>query len=73
MNEAQGRGVHAITQTSAVPRSLGIFVYVFIFQTRVQASYEYDREIPWPVLAARPTMIHEKAAETRLAPWCQEE
>jgi hypothetical protein len=48
-------------------------VYVFIFQTRLQASYEYDREIPWPVLAARPTMIHEKAAETRLAPWCQEE
>jgi hypothetical protein len=39
---------------------LGILLYVFIFRTPSQASYKYDRETPWPVLATRPTMIHEE-------------
>ena len=38
----------------------GFLLYVFIFRTPLQASYKYDRETPWPVLATRPTMIHEE-------------
>ena len=29
------------------------------------ASYKYDREIPWPVVATRPTMIHEEGRTAR--------
>src|SRR5256714_382477 len=43
----------------------GLLLYVFIFRTLLQASYEYDRETPWPVLATRSTMIHEEARTAR--------
>ena len=39
----------------------GFLLYVFIFRTPLQARYKYDRETPWPVLATRPTMIHEES------------
>jgi hypothetical protein len=40
-------------------------LYVFIFRTLLQASCTYDRETPWPVLATRPTMIHEEGRTAR--------
>src|SRR5438067_198258 len=43
----------------------GLLLYVFIFRTLLQASYEYDRETPWPVLATRSTMIHEEGRTVR--------
>src|SRR3954447_24674777 len=43
----------------------GLLLYAFIFRTLLQASYEYDRETPWPVLATRSTMIHEEGRTAR--------
>jgi hypothetical protein len=44
---------------------LVILLYVFIFRTLLPASYKYDREIPWPVVATRPTMIQEEGRTAR--------
>jgi hypothetical protein len=43
----------------------GFLLYVFIFRSLLQASYKYDRETQWPVLATRPTMIDEAGRTAR--------
>jgi hypothetical protein len=58
------RDSHIPTGVSSDTAS-GFLLYVFIFRTPLQASYKYDRETPWPVLATRPTMIHEEGRTAR--------